>query len=186
MPRKNQHTASDFLDWKENIRVTNELYENKDWQYYLLFILGTHVGLRISDLKTITWDDLIRKERIILNEKKTKKKRNIKVTEKIKDVALDVYGKMKPNSRYVIGLTTQAINKKLKRLKNRYEIDINNISTHTFRKTFGRRVWEKDGYSDRALVMLMGMFNHKSLEDTRLYLGIKQEEYDSVYENIDL
>jgi len=185
MPRKDQFTTADFMDWSENLRVLNSLYEEKEYTYYMLFLIGTHFGLRISDIKRITWDDLIRKERIVLNEKKRGKRRNIEVSHKIKERALDIYGKQKPSGKYVVSLKSDSsINKKLKRLKKKYKIDIGNFSTHTFRKTFGRYIWEKDGRSDRALIMLNEILNHSNIQTTKRYIGIRQEEIDQVYKMV--
>lgn len=184
MSLKNQHTTADFLSWKENKRVIKKLYDNGDYYYCLLFVIGTHFGLRISDIKTIKWDDLIRKERIVLYEQKTGKKKIIETPDKIKDFVLELYGYIRPNTNHIITQTTQAINRKLKRLKKKYDINIDNFSTHTFRKTFGRYYWEKNNYSERALIMLSEMFNHSSIATTKRYLGIKQEEFDNVYNEI--
>ena len=48
----------------------------------------------------------------------------------------------------------------------------------------GRRVWENDNQSERALVYLMELFNHSSLAITKRYLGIRQEELDDIYMNL--
>ena len=60
----------------------------------------------------------------------------------------------------------------------------NNISTHSLRKTFGRRVYENNNESERALMLLSQIYNHTNLQLTRTYLGLKQEEIDNVYFNL--
>ena len=59
-----------------------------------------------------------------------------------------------------------------------------NISSHTLRKTFGRRVYNNNNESEKALIYLSEMFNHTSLAVTRLYLGIRQEELNEIYMNL--
>jgi integrase len=185
MPHKKQHITSDFMSWEESKRVINLLYRDEDYWYCLLFTIATHFGLRISDVKKLTWDDLIRKEKVVLNEKKTGKKKIIETPENIKDFVLTLYGKIKPKGKYIVSVKhTQTINQKLKRLKEKYNIDIGNFSTHTFRKTFGRHYWEKNGRSEYALFMLMQLFNHSSLDTTKVYLGIRQDEFNQIYSNI--
>ncbi len=79
--------------------------------------------------------------------------------------------------------TVQQINRKLKALFIN-EAKHSNISTHSLRKTFGRRVYENNNESEKALVYLSELFNHTSLSVTRIYLGIRQEELDSIYINL--
>jgi len=55
------------------------------------------------------------------------------------------------------------------------------VSSHSLRKSFGRRVWENDGESERSLIYLSEIFNHSSIQMTRIYLGIRQEELNEVY-----
>ena len=49
------------------------------------------------------------------------------------------------------------------------------------RKTLGRRVWEMNEYSDRALLLLSQLFNHASPNTTKIYLGIKEQEISNLY-----
>ena len=59
-----------------------------------------------------------------------------------------------------------------------------NISTHSMRKSFGRRVYESCGESEKALNYLSELFNHSSISITRKYLGIRQEELNNIYDCI--
>ncbi len=77
----------------------------------------------------------------------------------------------------------QQVNRLLKEAFKR-ETKSKNISSHSLRKGFGRRVWENDNQSERALVYLMELFNHSSLAITKRYLGIRQEELDDIYMNL--
>jgi site-specific recombinase XerD len=66
-----------------------------------------------------------------------------------------------------------------KHFKN--EVNLNNISSHSLRKSFGNRVYVSNGKTDAILHLLSEMFNHSSVSITRKYLGIKQEQYDNIY-----
>lgn len=56
------------------------------------------------------------------------------------------------------------------------------IATHTLRKTFGRRFYELHENKSEALLKLQIYFNHTSVEETKIYIGITQEEMEDVIE----
>jgi hypothetical protein len=58
------------------------------------------------------------------------------------------------------------------------------ISSHSLRKTFGRRVYEINGESEKALIQLSQIYNHSSIGITRNYLDITQEEIEDIYLSI--
>ena len=66
----------------------------------------------------------------------------------------------------------------------RHDIKAAHPTSHTLRKTFGRRVYEFNGRSEDALVLLSKMFNHRSIQETREYIGLTRERIISAYVNI--
>ena len=77
------------------------------------------------------------------------------------------------------------MNVKLKELVKMYRIRLDgNVSTHTFRKTLGRRVMEVNNYSNESLVLLMELFSHSSMSITKRYLGIREQEIHNVYDSL--
>ena len=66
----------------------------------------------------------------------------------------------------------------------RHDIQAAHPTSHTLRKTFGRRVYEFNGRSEDALVLLSKMFNHRSIQETREYIGLTRERIISAYVNI--
>ena len=76
----------------------------------------------------------------------------------------------------------QWINLILKELKYRYNLKIDHFSTHSLRKTFGRKVFESSDNAELALVKLMELFNHSSIAITKRYLGLRQEEILETYD----
>ena len=76
----------------------------------------------------------------------------------------------------------QWINLILKELKYRYNLKVNHFSTHSLRKTFGRKVFESSDNAELALVKLMELFNHSSVAITKRYLGLRQEEILETYD----
>lgn len=77
------------------------------------------------------------------------------------------------------------VNRHLKGVKTVYQLKAKNVSTHSLRKTFGRRVVDMAGPdAEMALIKLSELFNHSSPSVTRRYLGLRQEELGEVYESL--
>ena len=134
---------------------------------------------------------LLNKEaKFILIEKRTGKRREVKINREFHKHIKDCYqaltiqnmdelcfnsGRNKANS-------IQWINLILKELKYRYNLKVNHFSTHSLRKTFGRKVFESSDNAELALVKLMELFNHSSVSITKRYLGLRQEEILETYD----
>lgn len=145
----------------------------------LLIICGINLGLRISDLLQLTNGDLLQPQ-IDIKEKKTGKPRTLTVNENIQQ-AMQYFTNENLNfkafrSQKGSPYSTQHVN----RLMKQY-FSGKNISSHSLRKTFGRRVWDNHGQSENALMYLSELFNHTSMSLTRKYLGIRAQELENIY-----
>lgn len=79
--------------------------------------------------------------------------------------------------------SVQRINVILKEIKSKYNLKIDNFSTHSLRKTFGREVYTQAGVnSEFSLIKLSELFNHSNTAITRRYLGLKFEEMMQTYD----
>ena len=194
MSLKNSYTTSDCLQWDSATNLVRKLYRDKNYRISLLVGCGIFFGLRISDLLQLTWEMLLNKDaKFTITEKKTSKRREVRINKEfqkhIKDcyTALDIQnlnefcflsGKGK-NKVYSI----QWINIVLKELKSKYNLRIEHFSTHSMRKTFGRRVVEAAGEnSEFALIKLSELFNHADVMTTRRYLGLRTQELLETYD----
>lgn len=181
MSLKNSSTKSDFLEWNEGISLIQKLERDGENSFALLIACGIYLGLRITDMKKLSWDRVIDKDTIELTEQKTGKRRIIKINGELEAIIKRIYSGQ-PKEELVLPLTTQYYNRKMKELKVLYRLRVNHFSTHSLRKSFGRRVWEMDGHSEKSLVLLSEIFNHSGTQITRRYLGIRQEEIANVYD----
>ena len=180
----NRLTKSDYIDFDKCLNTGRRLI-NSDKQSVigLYIIVSIYTGLRISDVLRLKWSDLM-KEDLVIKEKKTKKLRTIKINSTIHSVLSkfnlngedDFIFKSQKGSVFSI----QQINRVLKEI---FKIESKhlNISSHSLRKSFGRRVYENNNESEKSLVYLSELFNHTSLSITRKYLGIRQEELNEIY-----
>jgi integrase len=184
MSVKNQNTTSDYLNFDSALNTGVKIIKNdRNYKLGFLIVLGINTGVRIGDLLNLKHEDFLNGS-ISIVEKKTDKKRIVTLNENVRssyDLLLKRDNKKEGyifTSNQNTVLTSQYINRKLKEVfgsKNQ------NISTHSLRKTFGRRMWQKNGESDKALVLLSDIFNHSSTAITRVYLGIRSAEIANAY-----
>jgi len=184
MSKKGVNTTSDYLEFDRALNKGTELLSNKP-KIGLYIITSIHTGLRVSDVLSLTWGDLSN-ESFEIVEKKTNKRKSVKVHPNIKKALSKVVRGANSEKVFISQkgsiYSTQQINRVLKGVFN--ESNKFNISSHSLRKTFGRRVYFMQGESERALIYLSEIFNHTSLSDTRKYLGIRQEEINDIYLSI--
>lgn len=190
MSAKFSSTTADYLEWNEAINLIRKLYDDKKYTLSLYIACSCFFGLRASDTLSLTWDDLLGKDEFQLNEKKTKKIRDIKINQQLKKHVSDCYDKINPASltefmflsQKGTPFTLQRLNVILKDLKKHYNLKIKNFSTHSLRKCFGREIFNRSGENaELAIVKLSQLFNHSNPAVTRRYLGIAKEELMETY-----
>lgn len=194
MKENKTYQTSDYIQWDSAMQLIHKLYRDGDYRMSLLIGCGCFFGLRISDLLSLSWDMLLNGDRFTLNEKKTGKRRVVKVNAQFQQhikkchEALNIENDFEKCfvSRKHCVYSTQRINVKLKEIKQRYNLKVEHLSSHSLRKTFGRKVVEASGENaEMALIKLSELFNHSSTRITRIYLGIRQQELLSTYDMLD-
>ena len=187
--------CEDFL-----FRSTNSMYTNA--RNVLAFVLGINVGLRISDLLSLKFKDILNSDYAIVDElcvfeSKTKKVNrpilNHKTKETIKDF-ISLIGKSNINmENYVFSANQKEFNaplestvfyKEIKKMQKHFNIS-DSWGTHTLRKTFA--YWTlKLGDNDKdTMSCLQEMLNHSSAKTTLHYSGITKERYQKMYGDIE-
>lgn len=172
-------------------------YRNK-----MLFLIGINLSLRISDLISLKWnfflkDDLTFKDSYKIQPKKTRKtgkfvtlyfndvvkKAIVKYIEQypIEDMNDFVFKSRKGNK----AITEQSAWRIIVDTASKAGLE-SNYGTHSLRKTFGYHVWHNAEDKEKALVMLMAIFNHSSIATTKKYIGIMNEEIESVFNDLNL
>lgn len=143
---------------------------------YVLIMTGTYTGLRISDILKLKVKDVKDKKYIDIREKKTGKRNLIEINPELKKVYKDYCLEMneedylfrKSNINKAISRTMAW--KIMKDIGNRFGIE--NLGTHTLRKTFGFHYYKKTG----DIATLMQMYNHSKESITLKYIGITQDK----------
>ena len=194
MSVKNSHTTADYLQWDTMLNLIRRLYRDGDYRMSLFIGAGCFFGLRVSDLRKLTWSMLLDDDKFVLNEQKTGKRRVIKINTDFQNNIRMCYEALKIQdmeepcflSRKRQVYSTQRINVKLKEIKRKYNIKIENFSCHSLRKAFGRKVFESSGENAQmALEKLSELFNHSSVAITKIYLGLREQELLETYDLLD-
>lgn len=195
MAKKNQLTKSDYLPMSEFKKLLKELHKDKKYIWELYARLSFCTALRCSDVLSLTWHDIWNRCSLTVTEKKTGKTRKIPFNLQTQERIDEAYLLMKrPNPNELIfynkktrkPFTIQYINKMAKRWKEKYDLNIDHFSTHTFRKTFGRYVYDTSKDKSEALILVNSILNHSTIDVTKVYIGLRQDEVNSVFNSINL
>lgn len=176
--------SAQHLNELELNKLLKYLSSKQLWTYYLLVRFGVATALRHRDLSSLKWLDILGVQRLVITENKTKKTREIPISIDLQSIIKSTYSRLHSPSELdsVFPLKLRTINKQLKVHAAKAGIHGKRISTHSFRKTFGREVYLRNHKSEDALIKLSILFNHASVSITRIYLDITKEEVSQLYD----
>ena len=153
--------------------------------------------MRISDLLKMRWNDVYDfekqkfREHLVLQEQKTGKMNCIAINDSCKE-ALSLQMKYKYPDKWDDYIFYSGNNAKKHISRNRAWHIIKeaaldnrldgNISCHSMRKTFGYHAWK----SGAQPALIMNIYNHSSMEITKRYLTIDQDEKDNLFHQLNL
>jgi len=191
MSAKNSRTTADYLAWDSMLNLVRRLYRDGEYRMSLLIGCGAFFGLRISDLLTLNWDMLRKSNTFTVTEQKTGKRRVIRINPTFAAHIQKCYKALNIVddaelcflSRNGTAYSVQYLNRRFKEFKRKYTLKIDNFSTHSLRKTFGRKVVDAAGIdAEMALIRLSEIYNHRDVATTRRYLGLRQSELLETYD----
>lgn len=145
-----------------------------------------NLGIRISDVLALTLSDIIRdgnRWRLNIVEKKTKKVRRFTVPDKVYAFLKEYcYKNDIPPDRRIFDISPRQIQHIIKEASE--HLNLKNISTHSFRKTFATRVYKNSGNNIRIAQILL---QHSSVSTTQRYIGFDTEEVEkTILKSIDI
>lgn len=168
---------------------------------YCLVMMGFHTGLRVQDLLSLRISDVASlsgkkwhvAKSYVVNEQKTRKGKQIELVKSARDAimvqlnALDGCGMaasqgwlfpspyrkgQKPMSRRQAGRI-------IKNIARRAGVT-EPVACHSLRKSFGYHAFR----SGVDIMYLKEIFNHSDISITKRYIGITQDELNSVYQRL--
>lgn len=182
--------------------ATNDSQKQIACRNKMLFLIGINLSLRISDLVTLKWnfffkDDMTFRDSYKIQPKKTRKTGKfvtLYFNEVVKRAILE-YIEQYPieDMECYVFKSREGTGAVLERSVWKIIVDAakeagieHNVGTHSLRKTFGYHVWHNADDKEKALVMLMVIFNHASVATTKKYIGIMNEEVEDIFNGLNL
>jgi len=162
-------------------------------KYGLIFKFGINTGLRISDLLPLRVSDIYNdkglfREHLTVREQKTSKEKRIKLNDTLRKCLNNYIKEQRLTSNDYLFFSQKGghlgrihVYKKLKEAAE--AIGIENMGTHTLRKTWGYWTYKISKYN---IGLIMDTFNHGSSSITLRYIGINQDQKDELYSIVQL
>ncbi|GGF72981.1 site-specific integrase [Paenibacillus albidus] len=161
----------------------------KNIRDFIMFFVGINTGFRISDILPLTVRD-VKGTHITITEKKTRKVKSVLIRKSLRK-ALDAYIKDKADFEYLFPSRKRkrgkahpiSSNMAYKIIRGAAkELDLEEIGTHSMRKTFGYRLY----LETKDIALLMDHFNHSEEKVTLRYVGLLQDTLDDALEDFEL
>lgn len=170
---------------------------NKDYKYYVMFMLGIYSALRIGDILQLKVRDVRKNNKIVdvvqLKTDKTNKIALFPINKQIKRMLKD-YCETKEDYEYLI--QNNNTHKPISRVQAyrvirecAESVGMSHIGTHSLRKTFGYHYYTKT----KDIGTLQEILGHSNQSTTMRYIGVTQEtvleamkkfEYQNVMKHI--
>lgn len=182
---------------KKQIETLKKILKSSNLRDYCLFTLGINSGLRISDLLQLKIRDVMDvdgniRDRITLREIKTNKTKNFPMSSVASKCIQEYLLSRSFHHEEPLFLSNKQVDG-LSSIKRQQAYRIINdaarqigisekIGTHTLRKTFGYHAYK----ASVPIEIIQKLFNHSTPGTTLRYIGITQDDLDSVYLNLNL
>lgn len=187
-PIRDTFELNNFMDYYKT--------EKTNYRNYAMIVLGLYTALRISDILNLKWIDIYDfnekkiKSAISVTEQKTGKINRMALNSHIMQAfSLYIYQKNLSPYEYVFcqrlhpdkPICRSQAYRIIRSAAGATVFNEANISCHSLRKTFGYHAWKQG----TPPALLMDIYNHSSYKITKRYLGISQDERNSVYLKLD-
>ncbi len=157
----------------------------QSYRNYFLFLFGINTGLRISDVLKLKVRDVRDCSHIIIKEQKTGKEKRFMINNELRSEILRYTANMEDHEHLFPSKKGGHIGRVqaytlLKKAATNAGLD--DIGTHTLRKTFGYHFYKKT----KDVALLQNIFNHSAPSVTLRYIGINQDIIDAAVEDFSL
>jgi integrase len=188
-------------DKKKIAQIKNLLRGQRRYRDLLLFVVGINTALRVSDLLTLRIGDFVDengkvKTRFRIIEAKRGKRNEVTINDAIRETLTEYLAAypditQNPQNYVFFNSKTGSYSDHIKRAQawnfisgicRDVGLTTDNYGTHTLRKTWAYHA----RLSGVDLALIMHKLNHNSLEDTKRYIGITDDELEAVARKLNL
>lgn len=183
---------------RDDIQRLKEYFLQKgEVRNYTMITLALNTSLRIGDLLELKWGDVYYfelnryRQHLVVQEQKTHKRNIIPLNIEARaslELLRQSAGNLTPEScifKSRIGSNQHIGRSRAFNIIKNAVRDLHiegSISCHSLRKTFGYQAWKKGV----PPALIMSIYNHSSIEITKRYLSIDQDDKDEVFMNMNL
>ena len=96
MSLKYSSTTADYLVWSDAMNLTRKLEKEDKKKISLLIAIGCFTGLRISDILSLRWKQILDANEFTVIEKKTGKIRTIRLNPQLQEHIRECYKHINP------------------------------------------------------------------------------------------
>ena len=161
---------------KRDIEAMKEYLKNKDKKYYIMFITGINLGLRINEILKMSVDDVKGRKTRKFRQSKTGKEITVAYNNELLREYKEYCANRAPGEALIPNpgneykpITRDMAYKILREAAEHCGLD--NIGTHSMRKTCGYHYYKKT----KDIATLQIWFNHSEPSTTLRYIGITAE-----------
>lgn len=193
--KRKPHAADSIRSYNDFCAIQNYFLGKHDIRDWAMWTMGVSLGLRISDLLSLRFKNLVNddkrtfRERIVIMEQKTGKQNNLLITDAVK-AALERYME---SIKYEFDLdgylfASRKTGQKMYeehgwRILSKAGKDLGLplvIGSHTMRKSFANiaACVDKSCIDMNAITKVQGLLNHSDQRVTMKYLGTYQDMFD--------
>ncbi len=174
---------NDIVNFENYLKDRNE-------RDYVMALCGFYSGYRISDILKLKAKDFKYKDSFAFREKKTKKQTKLLINPILKKAALEYIENNDLDDDDYIIKSQKGYNQPITR-QRAYSILSGaaksiglkcSIGTHSLRKTMGYHYYQQT----KDVATLKIIFNHSSIEETLVYIGITQDTINDKLKNFKL
>ena len=185
--RKTRH-----LEWSELQRLIKEMKADNN-RLHLLCTIQAMLGLRVGDVLSLTWGDLLSNAEMRLTEQKTGKSRKLIVNESLRAAVQEEFEKgfntkmselIFINKHKTKAISISYVNRSLKSAFEKYGVEAEQVSSHLLRKSFSYKILTDNNFSDKAIFLVSRLLNHANINTTMKYLMLDEREEDNIYKGL--
>ncbi|MFA9398041.1 MAG: tyrosine-type recombinase/integrase [Clostridiaceae bacterium] len=166
---------------KDTIKNILNYLKSSNERNYIMFMIGIYTGLRIGDILKLKIKDVNNKSGFKIKMQKVDKEISIAFNPVLKK-AIDEYCKDKDPNDFIIK-SREGYNKAIDK-SQAYRIinsigvkfKLDNIGTHTLRKTFGYHYYYS---TDKDIVAVQLALGHRDSGTTLRYIGVLQSDINA-------